>query len=129
MSIKTKIIFTYLVYFIGFGIFLSVAIYFFYPRVISEFYGKEIPPEWSSDLGGMNFAQIYQKLGPPQEDVSAKDYQNWLEHHWWGVKILKVISNDCCKSTLKPKAVVYIVHVNGWYEPAFQETIVASENN
>lgn len=105
---------------------LSVAIFFLYPKSIVVLYGENIPPKWSPDLGSMNFKEIYEKLGPPQEAASAKDYQNWLEYHWWGVKVLKIISSDCCKPNAKPHVVIYVVCVNGWYDPAYQQVISKS---
>jgi hypothetical protein len=125
MSITRAIVLKELVRFGGLGLLLSAAIYFLYPRAIFELYG-DIPPRWSSDLGNMNFEEIYKKLGPPQEDVAAKDYQNWLEPHWWGVKVLTIVSSDCCKSTEKPTTVMYVVYVNGWYDPAYRKIIVKS---
>lgn len=128
MSIMRAILWKKAIRFGILGLFLSAAIYFLYPRGIFELYGRNMPPMWSSDLGNMNFKEIYEKLGPPQEDVSAKDYQNWLEYHWWGVKMLKIISSDCCKPTAKPNTVVYIVYVNGWYDPAYRKVISKSDN-
>lgn len=84
---------------------------------------------WSSNLGEMNFKEIYQRLGPPQEDVSAKDYQNWVEHHWWGVKMLKIIARDCCEATAKPKTIVYIVYVSGSYNPKYRKIIYKSDTD
>jgi hypothetical protein len=100
--------------------------YLFYPRIVFELYGKDMPQAWASDLGGMSFSQMYQKLGAPQEDASAKDYQQWVEVHWWGKKILKVISVDCCKPASKPSVVIYVVYVDGWYQPVYQKTLAKS---
>jgi len=100
-----------------------ITTYFLYPQVILELYGKEMPEKWASNFGGMSFSQIYQRLGPPQEDASAKDYQQWVESHWWGIKLLKVISVDCCQSASKPSIVMYLVYVNGWYDPVYRKTL------
>lgn len=108
---------------IGISLILAVLIYFFYPRLIFEIYGKDVPQLWTSDLSRMDFAQIHQKLGPPQEDLSVKGYQIWLEKHWWGAKILEVMSGSLCKPTEKPHIIVFSVYVKGWYNPAHQQII------
>jgi hypothetical protein len=123
MSIKPGILLKCSLLLAGGSLLLSVATYFLFPKVIYEIYGKEVPQKWSMDLVDMDFAQIYQKLGPPQEDVSSKDYQNWLESYWWGVKMLKITSFNCCRSNAQPDAVIYIVYVNGWYDPAYQKVV------
>jgi hypothetical protein len=102
---------------------ISVVFSFAYKRAIVVVYGQQIPVAWASDFADMNFGEIYQKIGPPQEDVSAKEYQNWLVYQWWGWQMLTVTSNDCCKLTSKPTNIYYTVHVNGWYKPAYIKKI------
>lgn len=46
----------------------------------------------SVDVGKMEKA-----IRSPQENVAAKDYQNWLEFHWWGVKQLKLLSQSVAR--------------------------------
>jgi hypothetical protein len=126
MSITRPIVWRQLIRFGVLVLILSAAIYLLYPKGVLELYGRDIPPAWSSDLGEMSFKEINERIGPPQDDVSAKGYQNWLENHWWGFKMLKVISNDCCKPTARPDTVVYIVYVHGWYDPVYREIISKS---
>jgi hypothetical protein len=94
-----------------------------YPRVIVEIYGRHVPEKWSPDFANMSFGQIYERIGPPQEDVSGKDYQNWLIYQWWGWKQLKLISPHCCPPSSKPTSIVYIVHIYGWYNPVYSKKI------
>ncbi|MBF0526411.1 MAG: hypothetical protein HQK56_15105 [Deltaproteobacteria bacterium] len=129
MPIKLGTFWKRLFYLIGFGLIVWLAVYYLYPKVIFEIYGKDIPPRWTSDLGGMNLGQIRKKLGSPHEDLSAKGYQNWLEYHSWGRKKLMVGCADVCKSNEKPLAVIYIVYVNGWYNPAYQKVIAGAGKN
>ncbi len=126
MSMKPGSSMKRLMFILGLGVFFLTATYFLYPRIIAELYGKTIPLQWSLNFGGMTFSQIYQKLGSPQEDASAKDYQQWVELHWWGAKTLKLISADCCKPNSQPSAVIYVVYVNGWYDPVHRKTITNS---
>jgi len=94
-----------------------------YRKVIVVMYGQQIPKAWSSNFADMNFGEIYQKIGLPQEDVSAKGYQNWLSYKWWGWQMLKMDLQDCCPLTSEPTGIYYIVHVNFWYDPAYTKTI------
>lgn len=107
---------------------LTFAAYFIYPWTILLLYGKDIPTEWSSNIGEMSFQQIYDELGSPDESATAKDYQSWVERKWWGVKLLKVIASDCCKTSNKPDEVIYIVYVNGRYAPIYQETLFSKSD-
>lgn len=94
-----------------------------YKKTIITAYGQQVPEIWTSDFADMTFGEIYQEIGQPQEDVSAKEYQNWLIRYWWGWKMLKMISNNCCPLTSKPTDIYYIVHVNGWYKPVYFKKI------
>jgi len=79
---------------------LLVILSLFYLTIIPRAGDQSIPPHWSPELGQMTFAEIYQKIGLPQEDVSAKQYQNWRELHWWGSKVLKLVQQIAVGSTL-----------------------------
>jgi hypothetical protein len=127
--LKSKSPMTTLALVVGVAAACLTAVYLLYPRAIAELYGKDMPQAWAPELGDMTFSQIYQRLGAPQEDASAKDFQRWVEVHWWGRKLLMVAAADCCKPTNKPHAVVYIVLVDGWYAPAYQRTLVSHGAN
>lgn len=103
-----------------------VIVYFLYMRAIIELARKDVPSDWSSKLGEMNFDEIYKKIGRPQDDASAKQYQNWIEYHWWGIKMLKIAASDCCKPTTRPYGIYYIVYAKGKYAPVYHETIFRS---
>ncbi|MFI3155321.1 MAG: hypothetical protein QX199_04105 [Methylococcaceae bacterium] len=94
-----------------------------YKKAIVIAYGQQIPEAWASDFADMNFAEIYQKIGPPQENLSAKGYQNWLIKQWWGWQMLRVDLQDCCPLKSKPTGIYYIVYVNYWYKPAYIKII------
>lgn len=94
-----------------------------YRKAIVIVYGRQIPEAWALDFANMNFAEIYQEIGLPQENLSAKGYQNWLIKHWWGWQILRMDLQNCCPLTSRPSAIYYIVYVNYWYEPAYIKTI------
>jgi len=106
-----------------FGIALWVMVYYLYPMAIIELYGKHIPSKWSQNFAGMNLGEIYQKVGLPQEEASAKDFQEWVDYQWWGVRTLKIITPNCCAPTSKPDEIIYLVYVNGWYNPVYRKTI------
>ena len=94
-----------------------------YPAVIGLTYGNHLPGGWSPELTEMTLGEIQARLGPPQEEASAKDFQNWVVPHWWGRQILKVISQRCCQPEEKPFAFVYLVYVYGRYDPVVVRTL------
>jgi hypothetical protein len=112
-----------LAYLVALGILIIACFYVLYPKAIYGLYGRDIPPKWSSDFTSMTFAQINQALGHPQDDASAKGFQNWVEFHWWGQKILKMTADDFYKPGARPEGIYYIVYVDGWYHPAFQKKL------
>ena len=88
-----------------------------YPFLIYQIYGNNLPEGWSANLAEMSLGEIQNRLGPPQEEASAKDFQNWIIRHWWGSQVLKVITRHCCTPEEKPVAIIYMVYVLGRYEP------------
>ncbi|MBF0474975.1 MAG: hypothetical protein HQK59_03925 [Deltaproteobacteria bacterium] len=128
MPIRLGTFWKRLFYLIGFGLIVWLAVYYLYPKIIFEIYGKDIPPRWTLDLIDMNFAQIYEKLGPPHKDVSDKGHQNWFEYHSWGRKELMVVCTDICESNEKPHGVIYMVYIDGWYKPAYAKVLAKSGN-
>lgn len=102
---------------------IGIFFLFLYPKIILKIYGNDIPIGWSNVFSDMSFDEIYKKIGKPQEDVSGKDYQNWIVYQWWGWKQLKIISPYCCQPSSKPTSILYIVHLYGWYNPIFLKKI------
>jgi hypothetical protein len=94
-----------------------------YKKIIVINYGQQLPEVWSSDFSNMTFSDIYKKIGPPQENLSGKGFQNWLIYHWWGWQMLEMGLQNCCPPTSKPTDIYYMVHVYGWYEPAYSKRI------
>jgi hypothetical protein len=90
-----------------------------YPAAIVSIYGGSPPPEWDKSLLQMNVAEIHDKLGPPDEDVSAKDYQTWIKRHWWGMEVLEIIVEDCCKKHSRPNDIFFYIKINGRYNNIF----------
>lgn len=62
-------------------------------------------------------ADVYAMLGKPNENVCDKDYESWLVPHWWGMEQLKVVAPDCALDA-PLSSIHYILHVDGFYEPA-----------
>ena len=106
-----------------FAISMVCAIYFGYPKIIVEMYGKEIPEKWRMNYSDMSIGDIEKVIGSPQDVMSAKDYQVWWDYQWWGYKELTLMASNCCQSNVKPNYMEYAVHVNGWYGHAYAETI------
>jgi hypothetical protein len=107
------------------AILITCSIYFLYPMAIVELYGKKVPEKWMLNYADMNLGEIQKAIGLPQEEMSVKDYQSWLDSEWWGVKQLKIISANCCQLNTKPDEIIYLIRVKGWYEPAYQKIISA----
>jgi hypothetical protein len=105
------------------GIIFAATAYFSYLFAIAEHARKNLPRHWSSELGELTFEDIYAKIGRPQDDAAAKQYQNWIEYHWWGTKMLRIISGDCCKPSARPSQISYVVYANGRYVPVHYETL------
>ena len=98
----------------------------FYLAIILRAGDQNIPPQWSAELGQMTFAEIYQKIGFPQEDVCAKQYQNWRELHWWGSTVLKISAANSCRLDAKPDEIYYRIYIKGKYAPVFKKTLFES---
>ena len=101
---------------------LSIVL-FAYPYLVAEIAARNRPTGWSSDLGHLTFQEIYKAIGPPQASMSAKDYQDWENQHWWGVEVLKVVSDNCCVLQSRPSDIQYVVYVKGKSSPARREYI------
>lgn len=88
-----------------------------YPAVIGLIYRNDLPHGWSDELAGMTFGEIHQKIGLPHEDASEKGWVNWVIPHWWGVQVLKILAEPCCKAADLPGDIVYLVYVESRYNP------------
>jgi hypothetical protein len=117
-----------MIYFYGGGTVFMAISYLLYLVAILELAGKDMPPNWSAKLGELHFYEIYEKIGPPQDDASAKQYQNWIEYHWWGTKMLKISASQCCKPSAQPSEIYYIVYAKGKYAPIHSEILFRSAN-
>jgi hypothetical protein len=82
-----------------------------------------VPNRWSSDLINLTCGKIYQRIGPPQESATAKEFENWNEMHWWGFKQLKIITRNGCAAERKPDELIYSAHLRWRYKPMFLKVI------
>ena len=94
-----------------------------YEQAIVVIYGRHLPKAWAIDLSNLTFGEIYQQIGPPQENLAAKGYQSWVVYHWWGRQVLEMGLQDCCPSTARPTGIDYWVYVNNWYNQAYSKEI------
>jgi hypothetical protein len=102
---------------IGVGAFAILALLaLIYPAVIGLIYRNDLPSEWSGKLMGMTLGEIQERIGPPDEEASAKGFQNRIVRHWWGIQLLKVGSMSC-QPEERPISIWYYVYVNGRYNP------------
>lgn len=108
---------------ISWGIGIATIAFLTYPVTIAQTVGKDLPSGWSPKLGKLTFSAIYKEIGPPELDMSAKEYQGWAEYHWWGVKMLKIASHNCCVSQAHPSHIQYLVYVKGRDDPVVNEFI------
>jgi hypothetical protein len=68
--------------------------------------------------------EIHRTLGEPTGDASAKQFQEWIEPHWWGMKVLTVTATDIQKQSTYPAAIDYRVYVNGKYSAVYRTIIL-----
>ena len=86
-----------------------------YPVVIAAWVTPSA--SWMMAPSARTRGDVYVMLGRPDENVCAKDYENWLVRHWWGTEQLMVIAEGCAMDA-KVASVYYILRVDGFYEPA-----------
>lgn len=72
---------------------------------------------WAMSSSAKTRGEVYAILGKPDENVCAKDYENWLAPHWWGMEQLKVVAEGCTPDA-RLSSIYYILRVDGFYEPA-----------
>lgn len=124
---------------VGIGLALWVVIYFTYPRIIVDLYGKDIPHEWSINYAEMNLGQIYQAIGEPQDELWVKG-ASWIKEYWWGTKRLKLSCGYpldknkpngmwvSCQyprdKNVKTLSIHYMVFVHGWYGSMYSQVIL-----
>ena len=70
----------------------------------------DVPPQWKLDYRGLSIAQIMDRLGPPQDDVSAKQFMNWVLPAADGIQLLKVICPQDCSGSEYPGVVLYLFY-------------------
>ena len=70
----------------------------------------DVPPQWKLDYRGLSIAQIVDRLGPPQEEASAKQFMNWVLPAADGTQLLKVICPQDCSGNEYPGGVLYLFY-------------------
>jgi len=90
--------------------------------VIGLIYRNDLPSGWSDKLMGMTLGEIQERIGPPDEEASAKGFQNWIVRRWWGFQLLKVGSMSC-QSEERPISIWYYVYVNERYNPVVMKQL------
>ena len=94
-----------------------------YEQAIVVIYGRHLPKAWAIDLSNLTLGEIYQQIGPPQENLAAKGYQNWVVYHWWGRQVLRMGLEDYGPLTSRPTDIDYMAYVNNWYNQAYIKNI------
>jgi hypothetical protein len=105
---------------------LIIALIWMFPRSLIVVLRPSTPPAWDSSLAGLSHEDIVKRLGEPDEDMSAKDYQSWISRTWWGAMQLRIAFADCCKPQSRPTDVRVIFHLNGRYRPIEVRTLSRS---
>jgi hypothetical protein len=72
--------------------------------------------------------QLYQQLGKPDENASAKGYKEWAGNYWWGTKMLRIGFGEN-KMDHPPDDIEYKVYVKNWYNPVYSIMIDSDSIN
>ena len=75
------------------------------------------PASWNETLLSLTHDDIVRRLGQPQDDASAKDWQSWIQPTWWGTLELRLAFSGCCEPSTRPTAGHVIAHLKGRYRP------------
>lgn len=91
---------------------LMLVWYYACPSLLIKMVGQDYPALWSEHLYTLNFAEIQGRLGKPDADFAAKDFQQWYKATWWGTYVLTISASNCCDATSKPDqiAIRYYLH-------------------
>ena len=69
-------------------------------------------------MEGKTIRELHQLLGPPQDDASAKQFQNWIVlGSDGGKKMLKILCPIRCDPTETPADIYYFVYETGTQKP------------
>jgi hypothetical protein len=68
---------------------------------------SQVPARWALDYRGLSIGQIVNLIGPPQEDVSYKQFMNWTLEGQDGTRVLRVSCQVNCSEGERPASVTY----------------------
>jgi len=98
--------------------------YFAYPNLIFKFFASSATPKiWNDKLYSLTKAQIINELGPPDSNMTAKDFIAWEDVQWWGRQTLMIIFRDCCVDSSVPSKIYVIKHARFRYQPIYNKDI------
>ncbi|GGZ28131.1 hypothetical protein [Asticcacaulis endophyticus] len=89
-----------------------------FPHIIYATRADEMPAKWDLNYENLSIQQVYEKIGPPDEDGGVKQLQNWVQKEWWGYKLIKIGAEDF-RSDRTDFDVYYSVHVYGHKQQIF----------
>ncbi|WKL58895.1 hypothetical protein Q1W73_07880 [Asticcacaulis sp. ZE23SCel15] len=89
-----------------------------FPHIIYAMHADEMPTKWDLNYENLTLHQVYDKIGPPDQDGGVKQFQNWVEKEWWGYKLIKIGAEDF-RSDRTDFDVYYSVHVYGHKQQIF----------
>ncbi|MCO4241910.1 hypothetical protein NFX52_10570, partial [Acidovorax facilis] len=72
-----------------------------------DFKNSEFPDKWKIDYSGKRIYELKLLFGKPDEDVSEKQFLNWIDRDEEGMKILKVVCADRCSDDEYPTRILF----------------------
>lgn len=77
-----------------------------------EFKDNEFPERWKINYSGKRIYELKLLFGKPDEDVSEKQFLNWIDRDEEGMKILKVVCADKCSDDEYPTRILFYKYFN-----------------
>ncbi len=77
-----------------------------------DFKNNEFPDRWKIDYSGKRIYELKLLFGKPDEDVSEKQFLNWIDRDKDGMKILKVVCADRCGDDEYPTRILFYRYFN-----------------
>lgn len=74
---------------------------------------NNVPPEkWRINYSGKKIYELKLLFGKPDDDVSEKQFLNWIDRDGGGMKILKVVCADKCSDDEYPTQILFYTYSN-----------------
>lgn len=77
-----------------------------------EFKKSTIPEKWQIDYSGKKIHELKTIFGNPNDDVSEKQFLNWIDQDGKDMKILKIICSNKCSDDEYPSQVLFYTYFN-----------------